>query len=222
MNEVQWQNCNDPEPMLEALRASGKATDRRLYLWGCTCCRRLSQRSLLRDPRSEEAILACERISDGEGNVGDQTRAQAGAQAAHESEMGITYEARYYWAAAACAMILDDPESAAANAAAAVGCDEADYQAAYSVERTAQAGFLRDIFGPLAYRNIELEQHWKNRTVQTLAQAIYDERAFDRMPILADALEDAGCHSQAMLSHCRQAVEHCRGCWVIDLLLRKE
>jgi hypothetical protein len=56
-------------------------------------------------------------------------------------------------------------------------------------------------------------------TVKQLTAAIYDDGAFDRMPILADALEDAGCTSQDILNHCRQPGEHCRGCWVVDLLL---
>ena len=42
------------------------------------------------------------------------------------------------------------------------------------------------------------------------------------MPILADALEDAGCTNQDILNHCRGGGEHVRGCWVVDLLLGKE
>ena len=61
-----------------------------------------------------------------------------------------------------------------------------------------------------------------SRTVVQLAQAIYDDRAFDRIPILADALEEAGCTEAAILGHCRQPGEHVRGCWVVDLLLGKE
>jgi hypothetical protein len=54
-----------------------------------------------------------------------------------------------------------------------------------------------------------------------MTQSIYDERAFDRLPLLADALEDAGCGDAAILSHCREPSEHVRGCWVVDLLLGK-
>jgi hypothetical protein len=63
---------------------------------------------------------------------------------------------------------------------------------------------------------------WNGGTIPKIAQAIYDDRAFDRMPILADALEEAGCTNADMLDHCRSGGEHVRGCWVVDLLLRKE
>ncbi|HLW65869.1 MAG TPA: hypothetical protein VKS79_11155, partial [Gemmataceae bacterium] len=60
---------------------------------------------------------------------------------------------------------------------------------------------------------------WKCGTVAALTRGIYEERAFDRMPILADALEEAGCQTADILTHCRHANRHFRGCWVIDLLL---
>ncbi len=62
---------------------------------------------------------------------------------------------------------------------------------------------------------------WNDATVRNIAKAIYDEQAFDRMPILADALEDAGCDNADILRHCREPGEHVRGCWVVDLLLGK-
>ncbi len=54
-----------------------------------------------------------------------------------------------------------------------------------------------------------------------LARSIYDDRAFDRLPVLADALEDAGCTDAAILDHCRGPGPHVRGCWVVDLILGK-
>jgi hypothetical protein len=63
---------------------------------------------------------------------------------------------------------------------------------------------------------------WSGGTTPRLAQAIYDERAFGRLPVLADALEDAGCADAEILGHCRGPGPHARGCWVVDLLLGKE
>ena len=60
---------------------------------------------------------------------------------------------------------------------------------------------------------------WEAGLVTGLARAIDEERAWDRMPILGDALEDAGCNDSALLDHLRQGGEHARGCWVLDLLL---
>jgi hypothetical protein len=80
---------------------------------------------------------------------------------------------------------------------------------------------LRDIFDN-SFRPITIDPRWLTSTVIDLAQAIYDERAFDRMPILADALMDAGCDNQEMIAHCRGDGPHVRGCWVVDLLLGKE
>jgi hypothetical protein len=54
-----------------------------------------------------------------------------------------------------------------------------------------------------------------------MAQAIYNERGFDRLPILGDALEDAGCTDRDILDHCRGPGPHVRGCWAVDLLLGK-
>jgi hypothetical protein len=63
---------------------------------------------------------------------------------------------------------------------------------------------------------------WNEGTVRRIATGIYEERAFDRLPILHDALLDAGCDNEDILAHCRSAGPHARGCWVIDLLLGKE
>jgi hypothetical protein len=62
---------------------------------------------------------------------------------------------------------------------------------------------------------------WRDGTLVWIAQTIYDERCFTDLPILADALEEAGCTHAAILAHCREPGEHVRGCWVLDLLLGK-
>jgi hypothetical protein len=88
----------------------------------------------------------------------------------------------------------------------------------------AQVMLLRDIFGN-PFRPVSLNPAWltgNDCTVKKIAQAIYDERAFDRLPILADALEESGCTDTDILNHCRQPGEHARGCWVVDLILNKE
>jgi hypothetical protein len=68
----------------------------------------------------------------------------------------------------------------------------------------------------------EFSPAWRSETVVALAKVIHADRAFDRMPILADALEETGCDNADVLAHCRGADPHARGCWVIALLLDKE
>jgi hypothetical protein len=69
---------------------------------------------------------------------------------------------------------------------------------------------------------VTVDPTWLTSTVVSLATAIYGDRAFDRLPILADALEDAGCDNADIFNHCRQPGEHIRGCFVVDLLLGKK
>jgi hypothetical protein len=91
-------------------------------------------------------------------------------------------------------------------------------------ERMAQVSCIRDIFGnPFRPRpSVDGSRLcWNDGTIPKLAQTIYEERAFDRLPILADALEEAGCTEAAILNHCRQPGMHVKGCWVVDMLLGK-
>jgi hypothetical protein len=81
---------------------------------------------------------------------------------------------------------------------------------------------FREIFGN-PFRPVAFDPSWLTSDVLALARGIYDERAFDRMPILADALQDAGCTNEDVLTHCRGAnYLHVRGCWVVDLVLGKK
>ena len=81
---------------------------------------------------------------------------------------------------------------------------------------------LRDIFGN-PFRPMAFDSAWRTSDVMLLARGIHDESAFDRTPILADALQDAGCDNDDVLTHCRDtSLAHVRGCWVIDRLLGLE
>jgi hypothetical protein len=89
-----------------------------------------------------------------------------------------------------------------------------------SAEREAQCMILRDLVGN-PFRPITPYAEWLSMTVTRLAETIYTDRTFDRLPILADALEETGCDNADILNHCRQPGEHVRGCWVVDLILGK-
>ncbi len=88
-------------------------------------------------------------------------------------------------------------------------------------ERSAQCVLLHDIFGN-PFCPITLDSSWLTPTVMTLAQAIYDDRAFDCFPLLADCLVKSGCDSAEILGHLRGSGPHVRGCWALDLVLGKE
>jgi hypothetical protein len=118
--------------------------------------------------------------------------------------------------------------SAAAHATEAAalprgGADVAE-PAAKGVAEAAQCQILRDLFGLLPFRPVTIAPDvlaWNDGTVSRIAEGIYEERAFDRLPILADALEEAGCDEPDILGHLRGPGPHVRGCWPVDLLLGK-
>src|SRR5207302_7713865 len=95
------------------------------------------------------------------------------------------------------------------------------------VESAVEAGWIEDrpIVRQVAFSNpprcVTIDLSWLTSNVLTLAEGIYQDQAFDRLPILADALEDSGCADRAILDHCRSDGDHIRGCWVVDLLLDK-
>lgn len=98
------------------------------------------------------------------------------------------------------------------------------YAAWKAIPPLRQLQLARDLFGN-PFRPVTLDPlwlSWNNGAVSKMAQAIYDDRAFERVPVLGEALEKAGCTNVGILSHCRQPGEHWRGCWVVDLLLDKQ
>ncbi len=90
----------------------------------------------------------------------------------------------------------------------------------YDVADGPLADVVRDVSGN-PFRSVTFDLAWQTDTVTAIARGMYESRDFSGMPILADALQDAGCDNEEVLNHCRQPGEHVRGCWVVDLLLGK-
>jgi hypothetical protein len=200
LEEEQWAVCTDPLQMLALLH--DYASERQLRLFLCGCVRRSFPK--LEDFRSRLALEVAERHADGQATDRE-------LRAARESAWEARDEQRV-------------PQSYAAAYAAAPDIWMATSTQAKYLEPSLQCGLLREIFGHSVYRPITVHPLWRalsNSSVRAIAQGIYDDRAFDRMPILGDVLEDAGCTDTEILGHCRQPGAHVRGCWLLDFLLGK-
>jgi hypothetical protein len=223
MVESEWAVCGDPKPMLRHLGC--KAGDRKRRLFACACCRRAWH--LLVDPRVRHAVETAERYADKEASESELEEASDCAEVAYRS---CTTKAGSHAATHAVfsstAGGLDASFTAVLAAQGIVNpkdssepseCERANLDA----EHADQTSLLRDIVGnPFHSVAIELSWlAWHRGAVAKIAKAIYDKRAFDRLPLLAKALADAGCTNEAILAHCRSGGEHVRGCWVVDLLL---
>lgn len=245
MTEQEWLHTVDTQQMLRYLH--GKTSERKLRLFAVACCRHLWH--LLTDHRSRHAIETVERYADGDAGVEDLRAARSAAMAAHHSQkraasavgagsaaLSESDREPYFmaWATAqaskaAWGTTRARPWTASrrgvvaavieANAFAEDPGRGAESQAREVMERT-QVNIARDIFGN-PFRPVEVSVDRLTHSILTLAQSIYEDRAFDRLPILADALEEAGFHDPQLLAHCRGPGPHARGCFVIDLILGK-
>jgi hypothetical protein len=209
MTEQEWLACDEPQRMLDVFRAT--ASDRKLRLFAVGCCRCIWH--LLPDRRSRKAVEASERFADGlitpeKLNFvrGDARRAANVATRKSEHSESVRW------------IVAHLTEQDKNQVLGAVW--PAAYFGGRQTQHALQCALVRDIFGN-PFRAVIFNVTWQNANVVWLAQAIYDERAFDRMPILGDALEEAGCDNADILNHCREPGEHVRGCWVVDLLLGK-
>jgi hypothetical protein len=213
MTEAEWLACTDPQPMLEFLQ--DKASDRKLRLFAYACCRHLNH--LPADDRTKRAVEAAEQLADGLITEGQRDTFLRAAMEAAVRRRGLKLDRRQASDQAAAWALHDK----AVMAAFAVFQQAQRAAMRGSEERLAQCNLIRDLFGK-PFRTVRVDSAWltwNDATIHKLAAGIYDERAFDRLPILADALEDADCTNAEILTHCRQPGEHVRGCWVVDLLL---
>jgi hypothetical protein len=230
MTEADWSQCQDPDRMLAFLR--GKLTARTIQLFVCCCCRRVWDH--LRDA-CREAVEVTEGVADGALSQGELTRVEQLAWAeSQEPRVQKIGRVRVSSLAVWCATRAHDrsvsTRSSADYASLAFGLEveggPKDVQA-QAREKGVQCDLLREmICNP--FRPVKLDHSWLTAMVRSLAQAAYDERILPsgeldpaRLAILADALEDAGCHDEQVLEHCRGNGPHVRGCFVVDLLLGK-
>jgi hypothetical protein len=243
MTEAEWLTCDDPSRLLGAVGPEGALglvlSDRKLRLYACACARRIAR--LFDDPRFLAAIDVAEAFAD--GFVDERSLSLAHSEALRAL---AKTNSRHLGLAARDATRPSAAEAAAtAFGNAAWTAWKADplrqqigpvleewrerwegpsWHAARPAALAAFVPLLRDLVGN-PFRPVRLERAWLTRNdgaVRRVAVALYEERAFERLPILADALEDAGCADAELLGHCRGGGEHARGCWAVDLLLGRE
>jgi hypothetical protein len=246
MDEAEWLACTDPEPMLQHLR--GKASDRKLRLFAVACCRRVW--TSLEHEEFRDAVRKAESFADGHADRAELLQAYEQARAIFSKLQGKHNGPGAALTASAfpgppksflerIADALDDPwwedefdkgdplapalvtARHAARAAADLRGEKTVLGSPVTrAELREQTDLVRCLFGN-PFRPWPVGGGWSTSEVRALADAIYAERAFDRMPVLADALEATGCSSPELIEHCRSGKQHARGCWVVDLLVGK-
>ena len=208
MTKAKWLKSTDPAAMIASL--GPRATDRKLRLFGCAFSRLVAD--LLPEASFRTAIDVAERYADGQASVKELAAAKKESGAALERKGRAGVEGPVHCAMGCAWSCTRDARTAAQYPLYVF--DEEPY-------RGREVQFLRDIFGN-PFRRVTFHARWRTADATGLARGIYEDRAFDRMPLLADALMDAGCDSDDILAHCRGEGPHVRGCWVVDLVLGME
>lgn len=226
---------------------AGQISPRKLDLFNCWCCQVL--RPYLTDRRSIAAARFAERnIEDGWPNLEERLLVLAGARAAvhdlvlWEKKAPTAAERRKRRVYAHAALVaqhavdIDYPSRGVVPNAkytayvfgwanddgpSAPRDGSPDSEGLREAHLHMQEAVFRDIVGD-SLQPICFESNWRTSDVVGVARGIYDDKAFVRMPILADALMDAGCEDETIISHCRGRGPHVRGCWLLDSLLGKQ
>jgi hypothetical protein len=221
MNRTDWLSSNDPMPMLHWLRERGG--ERKLRLFACACCRRLESLRWDHDApllwAIERAELHADRPLPPLGDGGELPAIGAMADdLAWRLVHALVDESAWYAASGVMTVV----RSILFLRGLKSGNASSESSTQVLQELKAQAALLRDLFGdPFRERPLYLADVVAHEPVLPIAHMIYIERSFHELPVLADALEDAGCIDEEMLEHCREPGEHARGCWVVDAILGK-
>jgi hypothetical protein len=201
MTEAEWRTCNEPEAMLEYCQHNA-FNARKNRLFAVACCR-LIWNSLREWDR--HAVDVSERYADGEASEEEFRQIEFGFMSGVISPVDyVVANARAASAWLDTRRLIEHFVNLHSPSAIEIGLDVA-------------VNYIREVYGN-PFRSVAVDPFWLTSNVVTLAESIYQDRSFDGMPILADALMDAGCNNDDILNHCRQPGEHVRGCWVIDLL----
>jgi hypothetical protein len=223
MTEDQWPASADAGALLARLTAEAKRHRRRLRLFSVACCRRLGRWII--NERLWKCLDAAERYADGrlkdsgldhwtaEANRSWQAAEQPGARIRNRPAVVRAHHAIAY-------TCLSDRYRAYARAAPIILGASKEFGGPFVREmRSLFPRLLRDIFGN-PFRPVPFDRAWRTAAVVGLAETIYADRDFNLMPVLGDALEEAGCDEEGVLRHCRDPQQvHVRGCWVVDLVL---
>ena len=208
--EQDWLNSADPEEMARVLDESSRDI-RRWRLFACACCWRILP---MLDERSRQAVAIAERHAEG---LASAAEVQDARHLAHTALLALWQPGRdicLEYAAVAAHYAIASPRSSSHYAARATGSGE-------EAERRVQADLLRDVFANPYCGAVHLDPAWRTPTVLAIAADIYSNDTFAEMPVLGDALEDAGCEDPIILEHARLTCPHVRGCWLIDGLLAR-
>ncbi|HEX4609741.1 MAG TPA: hypothetical protein VH092_16195 [Urbifossiella sp.] len=225
MSESDWLFCSNPQEMLSFLRDRG-ASERKGRLFATACGRRVSH---LLVPEAREALGVAERYADGLAGPADRKRAREAAFLVGWVSDPSTAHRRGPAKAAVSEALQASGWQAADGTARRLGYAGAldlysqnglDWNAALALSSANLVNILRDIFGN-PFAPISFSPSWRTEAVVSLASGIYEERLSERMGVLGDALEEAGCDDCTVLEHCRAAGPHQKGCWVVDLVLGK-
>ena len=224
MNHDEWQNSRDLDALLTWARRGGHFSARKRRLFACACCQQFGP---LLPHAHRRALVVAERFADGLATHAQLVAAWSSAY--HDPATLVNHAA---WAACTAAgpgeAVLSQGylSTVSLYAANALGnrllraCAEGPVRnPAWHIERARHRALLRDVVPPP--RAVRFDLRTASAAV-AVARWIYEERRFDNLPILGDALEEAGGVGAEVLEHCRQSGEHARGCWAVDLLLDKE
>ncbi|MCI0701762.1 MAG: hypothetical protein L0241_11820 [Planctomycetia bacterium] len=241
MDEAQWLECQYSYRMIWTLfsrsTGQGKIKDERFRRFGIACARRV----LAALPGGQSVALDNLEAwidSPTRNGLADARKLHLSTLKTHPTDAPFGALARRFASQAILRCARSKPTQAAmassdaATAMVEIKAVEGGWTAKtnpndkkrYSselAEIAVHAAIVRDIFGN-PFRPVAFSSEWRTDTAIALARQMWESREFSAMPILADALQDAGCDNEVILNHCRDANQpHVRGCWVVDLVLGK-